>query len=264
MKNLFFLSGLARSGSTLLGSILNQNPDIHVSPTSPLMDLFCLTELDYRNMEIQYTYDKQSSVDNLHKVLASTFYQHIDKPYIIDKHRGWPKNVNQIKQYITNTPKIICTYRPVAENICSFLKLIEKDPDNSVDKDLRERGLELNRYNRAMMLWYNYSSDPYESLKYGLENYRENILIVNYDDIVNDVENQLARIYNFLEIPEYKHTFDNISNTCNEAKDIAWGFKGLHDIRSSISKTSNDPKIILGKDLFEFFTKFDNQLMLIE
>jgi sulfotransferase len=264
MQNLFFLSGLARSGSTLLGSILNQNPDIHVSPTSPLMDIFCLTELDYQKMDQQYTYDKQTTVNNLHKVLSSTFYQHIDKPYIIDKHRGWPRNVNQIKQYITDSPKIICTYRPIAEIICSFIKLMDKDPNNVIDKTLRERGLEINRYNRAMLLWYEYATDPYGSLKYGLENHRENILVVSYDDIVNDTINQIARIYKFLEVPEYTHTFDNINNTCNEAKDVAWGFEGLHDIRSSISKTSNDPKTVLGKDLYEFFVKQDNQLMLIE
>jgi hypothetical protein len=115
-----------------------------------------------------------------------------------------------------------------------------------------------------MLLWYEYATDPYESLMYGLENHRENILVISYDDIVNDTINQIARIYKFLEIPEYTHTFNDISNTCNEAKDVAWGFEGLHNIRSSISKTSNDPKTILGKDLFEFFTKFDNQLMLIE
>jgi|APGre2960657373_1045057.scaffolds.fasta_scaffold13880_4 sulfotransferase len=264
MKQLFFLSGLARSGSTLIGSILNQNPNIYVSPTSPLMDLFCLTEIDYQKMDQQYTYDKQTVVNNLHKVLASTFYQHIDKPYVMDKHRGWPKNINQIKQYITDSPKIICTYRPIAEIICSFIKLMDSDPNNVIDKTLRERGLEINRYNRAMLLWYEYATDPYESLKYGLENHRENILVISYDDIVNDVENQLVRIYGFLEIPEYTHTFDNISNTCNEAKDTAWGFEGLHDIRSSISKTSNDPKTVLGKDLYEFFVKQDNQLMLIE
>ena len=170
----------------------------------------------------------------------------------------------QIKQYITDTPKIICTWRPIAENICSFLKLIEKDPNNSVDKDLRERGLEINRYNRAMMLWYNYSNDPYESLKFGLENYRKNILIVNYDDIVNNIENELTRIYNFLEIPHFTHTFNNITNTCSEVKDAAWGFEGLHNIRSTISKTSDDPKKVLGKELYDFFTGHDNELMLIE
>lgn len=264
MKHLFFLSGIARSGSTLIGSILNQNPDIYVSPTSPLMDLFCYTELDYQKVDVQYTFDKQTTMFNLHKVLANTFYEHIDKPYVIDKHRGWPKNINQIKQFITNNPKIICTYRPLPESITSFLKLMDKDPNNVVDRELRERGLEINRYNRAMMLWYNYSNDPYESLKFGLENFRENILVVKYDDIINDVENQLSRIYNFLEIPNYTHTFDNITNTCSEVKDVAWGFEGLHDIRSTISKTSDDARNVLGKELFEFFTKLDNELMLIE
>ncbi len=265
MKQLFFLSGAARSGSTLLGSILNQNPDIYVSPTSPLMDLYCLTEQDYTRMDIQYTFDKTTTLSNLHKSLATTFYQHIDKPYVFDKHRGWPRNIEQIKKYITPEPKIICTYRPVAENICSFLKLIRNDPNNSVDKDLSMRGLELTTYNRAMMLWYKYSNDPYEALKYGLEHHRKNLLIVNYDDIINNVENELHRIYKFLNIPEYSgHTFDNITNTCSESKDEAWGFEGLHDIRPSISKTSDDPRSILSKDLYKFFEDIDNQLMLIE
>jgi sulfotransferase len=263
MKNLFFLSGLARSGSTLLGSILNQNPDIHVSPTSPLMDLFCLTELDYTKMETQYTYDKQSSIDNLHKVLAPTFYQHIDKPYIIDKHRGWPRNTHQIKKYITDNPKIICTYRPMPEVCTSFLKLMKQDPNNMIDMKLRERGLEINTYNRAMTLWYEASNDPYNSLKHGLENYRENILIVNYHDIVNNIEDELTKIYNFLEIPHFKHSFSNIENTCAEAKDVEWGFEGLHNIRSTLSKTSDDPQKVLGKEIYKFYNDLDNQLPLI-
>jgi sulfotransferase len=264
MQQMFFLSGIARSGSTLLGSILNQNPDIFVSPTSPLMDIFCLTEEAYNKMETQYTFDKDATLSNLQNSLADNFYANIDKPIIIDKHRGWPRNVNQIKKYITDNPKIICTYRPIAENICSFLKLINKDPNNSVDRELRQLGLECNTYNRAMKLWYNYSNDPYESLKYGLEHHRENLLIVNYDDIINDIDNQMKRIYNFIEIPEYKHSFTTISNTCGEQKDDAWGFKDLHVIRNTITKTSDDPARILGKDLMKFFSDIDDQLMLVE
>lgn len=263
MKNLFFLSGLARSGSTLLGSILNQNPEIHVSPTSPLLDLFCLTEMDYVRMEEQYTYDKQSCIDNLHKVLSSTFYQHIKAPYVIDKHRGWPKNIDQIKKYITDNPKIICTYRPMVEICTSFLKLMNKDPNNIVDRGLKEKGLETNTYNRAMSLWYEYATDPYYSFKYGLENHRENILIVNYDDIVNDTENQLNRIYSFLEIPNFNHTFTDIKNTCAESKDVVWGFKGLHDIRDTLNKTSDDPREVLSKEIYNFYNKLDNELPLI-
>ena len=263
MKQLFFLSGIARSGSTLLGSLLNQNPDIYVTPTSPVLDIFCLTEEVYNKVEVQYTFDKKTTLNNLQYHIPKSFYANINKPYVIDKHRGWPRNVNQIKAHITDNPKIICTYRPIAENICSFLKLIEKDPNNSVDRELKELGLPCDTYHRAMKLWYNYSNDPYESLKYGLEHHRENLLIVNYDDIISDIDNQMKRIYNFLEIPEYQHSYTNISNTCGEQKDDAWGFNNLHDIRDTITKTSNNPAEILSKDLLEFFNNIDNQLLLV-
>jgi hypothetical protein len=231
-----------------------------VSPTSPLIDLFILTANSYESKESQYTFDRQTTIDNLHKVLASTFYQHIDKPYIIDKHRMWPKNVKQIDKHIQKNPKIICTYRPMAEVYTSFLKLINNDPNNDIDKRLRDRALEMNTYNRAITLWYDYGNDPYDSFKYALENHRENILAINYHDIVNDIENQLIRIYDFLEIPHYTHSFSNITNTCAESKDAAWGFKGLHDIRSTLIKTSDDPRKVLGEELYEFFNNLDKQL----
>ena len=36
-KTYFFLSGLPRSGTTLLGAILEQNPNIYVGATSPVL-----------------------------------------------------------------------------------------------------------------------------------------------------------------------------------------------------------------------------------
>ena len=39
MKKLYFLSGLPRSGSTVLAGILNQHPDVHASSTSGLLDM---------------------------------------------------------------------------------------------------------------------------------------------------------------------------------------------------------------------------------
>jgi sulfotransferase len=39
MKQFYFLSGLPRSGSTVLAAILNQHPDMHTSSTSGLLDM---------------------------------------------------------------------------------------------------------------------------------------------------------------------------------------------------------------------------------
>jgi len=59
MKTLFFLSGLPRSGSTLLGSLLNQHPEIYATPTSPLADLLCLLDTNFNHLDLQYTYEKE-------------------------------------------------------------------------------------------------------------------------------------------------------------------------------------------------------------
>ncbi len=259
----FFLSGIARSGSTLLGSILNQNPDIHVTPTSPLLDFFCLVETQLQKLDQQYTYDLDQISPNVHRSIAGSFYAHIDKPYIIDKHRGWPKNIDTVKRIITPKPRIICTHRHIAENIVSFLKLIRNDPDNSVDRTLTSRRIPLTTENRARLLWEEYSSDPFYSLKDGLENDPSCIHIVRYDDLTGNPTNALGDIYDFLGIPRYDgHVFTKIRNTCAESKDEAWGFRGLHDIKPAIEKTSDDALEILGPALYEVFDRIEQQLPL--
>ena len=260
MKTYYFLSGIARSGSTLLGSILNQNPDFYVSPTSPLLDLYCLTEESLHKLNNQYTFDLNAISPNIHKSLHTSYYSNIDKQFIFDKHRGWPRNINTIKQIITPNPKVICTYRPIAENIVSFLKLVNNDPDNFVDRDLKKNYIPINTKNRAMWIWNNYSSDPFYSMVHGLQHNRKHIHVVNYHDLIKDPQEQLGQIYNFLDLNFFnQHTFDNINNTCAE-NDSNWGMKDLHTLRPNLAKTSDDPIEILGEELFEHFYKIDLQL----
>ena len=261
MKTYFFLSGIARSGSTLLGSILNQNPDFYVSPTSPLLDLYCMVEESIQKLNKQYTYDQETVGPNIHKGLHHLFYKNIKQPYIFDKHRGWPKNIGTVKEIITLNPKIIATVRPIAENIVSFLKLMKNDPGNIIDKQLTEKGYQLNTKNRALCLWHNYSSDPFNSLKHGLETNPECIQLVHYKDLILNPQQELKKIYDFLELEPYNHVFKDIKNTCSEKKDDEWGFKDLHNIRGSLSITSNDPLEVLGQELFDYFAEIDTTLI---
>ena len=59
MKTLYFLGGLPRSGSTLLGSLLNQHSEIYVSPTSPLGDVVSGIEKIFNEVDIQFTFDRK-------------------------------------------------------------------------------------------------------------------------------------------------------------------------------------------------------------
>jgi hypothetical protein len=108
-----------------------------------------------------------------------------------------------------------------------------------------------------MELWESYIRDPWESLQIGMKNYKENLYFVQYDDLVQSPQDTINKIYDFLEINRYDHTFDSITNTCGEAKDTAWGLKDLHTIRGKLEKTSDSAQEVLGENLCKYFSQFD-------
>lgn len=256
---MFFLSGLPRSGSTLLGSILSQHPDVHVTPTSPLSDLLCLIDENFSRLDVQYTYDKENIVYNTYTSILSNFYNHIPKGHVIDKHRAWSRNVKSLETFLDEEPKIICTNRRISEIISSYIILINKNnqENNFVDDFLRKTGKEITLENRVETLWKNYVSDPYESTVYGLTHHRNNIHVVNYDDLMKDPQECLNQIYDFLQLDSHEHDFNNILNTCAEEKDAAWGLENLHKIRSVLKRTSPPPEEIIGKEYTDLFDKFN-------
>lgn len=262
MKKMFFMSGLQRSGSTLIGSLISQNPDFYVSPTSPLMDYLCHSERLINSLTENYTFDGREVNKSMSKLAFEGFYSHVDKKFIVDKHRGWTRNARTIEKISGTNPKIIATYRPISENVCSFIKLAEKDKNNKLDEDLRNNNLEINNRNRALYIWKNWTSEIYDSLKYGLDNNKDNIHVMHYNDIVNQPQKELDKMYDFLQVERYdRHYFENIQNSLSEQKDEVWGFKGLHDIRSDkINNESIPPSELLDKDIIMEFEKLDNAL----
>lgn len=260
MKNLYFLAGLPRAGSTLTGSILGANPSITVTPTSPLLDLLCYTNESFDKLNEKYTYDSKTVIANVYKGIVKSFFENITTPIVIDKHRGHPRNVIPLKMFVTPNPKIICTVRPIPEVIASYIKLIEKNKqeNNFVDNSLRNKRIPVNISNRAKCLWEEYISDPYQSMVHGIKNHRDNLHIVEYDSITKNPVETLKGIYEFLELPFYEgHQFDNIHNHCAEEKDAAWGLENLHKIRPKLEKTSTPPEEILGPFLTDYYAQFN-------
>lgn len=258
MKTLFFLSGLPRSGSTLLGSILSQHPKLQATPTSPLADLLCLIDEAFSKLDIQYTYDKQNITYNTYNSILENFYNHIDKPYILDKHRGWCRNVSSIEKFLNQKPKIIATNRRISEVISSYIILIEKNQsDNFIDFHLKGEGKEITTNSRIECIWKNYVSDPYESLVYGLTHNPQNIHLVDYSELTQNPKETIEKIYQFLEIESHQHDFSNILNTCAEDKDDAWGIENLHKIRSKLQRISPPPEEVIGEENVKLYDKFN-------
>lgn len=259
MKTLYFLGGLPRSGSTLLGSLLNQHPDIYVSPTSPLGDVVSDIEKSFNRLDEQFTFDRQNISYNVYSSVLANFYNHIPKPIVLDKHRFWGKNLDTVQQFLSNEPKIVATYRSIPEVLTSYISLIERSKhyDNFIDNHLREDNLPITNNNRAECIWRYYVSPSYESMVYGIKKYPEWIHLVEYNSLVNNPTEELNKIYEFLKIPPHENQLNNIENACGEQKDDMWGLRGLHDIRPNLSKISQNPIDVIGEENVKLYSKFD-------
>lgn len=253
-----FLSGLPRTGSTLLGSVLNQNPSIFATPTSPLYALLSETNDTLNLLGLQYTFDEKRIADSVYRDVIKSFYPNDREfPIVFDKHRGWPKRVDAIREFIDPDPKVICTVRPIAEIIASYITLADKDADNFIDNHLKRDGVEVTNEARAMLLWTEYLRTPYECMTVGMKLHPDSLLLVEYDDLVFDTTKTLERVYGFCGLEPYEHDTSHIKNTCAEAKDEAWGMKGLHDIRPKLKRMSVNPLAYLPQSAVDYFTQFD-------
>ena len=194
------MAGLPRSGSTLLKSILDQNPNIHANPVSPVMELMYHTEEYLKQSEQYLGYPKPQ---NAYKIISSyieNYYYEREEEIIIDHCRAWPNNIERIKTYITPNPKIICPVRDISEILTSFITMVHRNPDqvSFIDQHLIEKGVTVDDDNRCQYLM---SDDGIvEQALWSLsqafvKNDTRHLLIVEYNDLVNTPEETMRRIY---------------------------------------------------------------------
>ena len=84
------ISGLPRSGSTLLCNLLNMNPKFHATATSPVIDVVNNMRSTFSHNVTFKTHDRPSQFDNMRKGIKGFidgFYY--DKEVVFDKCRGW-------------------------------------------------------------------------------------------------------------------------------------------------------------------------------
>jgi len=271
-KNYFFLSGLPRSGSTLLSAILGQNPNIYSGPSSPVLHAMINMEKMLSEDEFFKAYPKTQQAGEIIQNIINHYYSDIEEPIIIDKNRGWPAYLHYIKGYFGIEPKVLVPVRNMDEILASFIALHRRNDFyvdgkvNFIDEMLIKNDLELNDENRCTILANQGPiSISYQAILKGLEDgYERNMLFIEYNDLVNSTQETIKRVYDFLELEYYNHGFENIKNVNQENDGKTYGFKDMHEVRPIISKTSIDPNEILPKSIMqyckgaEFWRSIDN------
>ena len=264
------MAGLPRSGSTLLSSILNQNPKFYSGPSSPVLGAMYAMEENFTTNELYTGYPKPDQVREIIGSIPHHFYSDIEKPVVFDKNRAWTARVPYIEGYIGQQAKILVPVRRVDEILASVLTMIHRNPFqegqdriNFVDEYLVKTNTPINDYNRCMHL-INPDGIVYESLNAIMEgftqNVRDKIHFVDYNDMVSNPEKTMENIYDFLGEESYDHDFESISNIHRENDLMTYGLGDMHKVRSQIKKTSLSPTSVLPEEIIDLYNQTRTKL----
>jgi len=261
MKKYYFLAGLPRSGNTVLSSILNQNDKIYCSPLSPISDILWSYEQSLQNSE-HLKMNSNKNVIDVGQGIVTNYYKNIKKEIIIDREKNWAAlgNLELIKKYINKNPKIIFTVRPTIEILNSFINLL--DEDSYLDEDMIKYGWTYKKYLSKNDNRCDFLMRPGGQIDLSLSclnqvldlNNKDNFCVVEYNSLVENPKETMSKIYNFLEISNYEHDFNNITKT-EEVFNPTLGLpENLHNVRKKISKTSKDYKTVLSNYIIDKYS----------
>lgn len=259
MRSYYFMSGLPRAGSTLLSSILNQNPRIYSGPSSPVVSTMLTLENALANDELFRAFPKPEQAGKIISSVIENYYSDVDKPVIIDKNRSWVNRMHYIPGYFGIEPKILCPVRNMDEILTSFISMHRRNPFdtngkiNFLDEMLIKNNIPLNDENRCTLL-----SGPNGIVgqSYGgiqqaiMEGRQKQLHFIEYDDLMNNPEETMRKIYEFLNEEYFAHDFSKIENIHKEKDAEVYGLSDMHDVRNTLSKVSKDPKEVLPESIY--------------
>lgn len=244
-----FISGLPRSGSTLLAAILKQNPRFHAGMTSPVGTLFrgMLNQLG-AGSEFGSVVSTEQRRRLLRGIFDSYYAEQLDKEVIFDTNRMWCAHLPALMDQFPET-KVIACVRNVAWVMDSIERRYRANPYEitRLFNDDTERNTVYSRVDtlaqRNRLVGY-----PWAALKeafYG--EHAQSLLIVEYDFLAQVPHKVIPLIYQFLQEEPYSHDYSNVQYDAPEF-DAPLGVHGLHKVRPKVEL--QDRATILPPDLF--------------
>jgi sulfotransferase len=256
MRDIFFMSGLPRSGSTLLMNLLAQHQDVFATPTSGLCQLLNGVKNGWHGIT-EHTADKNAGDSkNLHRVLKSILYSYhnTDKPIIVDKCRAWGANIELIEEITGKKAKIIAPVRDLAEIAASFECLYRKGshtyPMIPNAMNTEQRVLHWTSGIGEIGSSYTVLRDVFQR---GLG---DRVCMIDYDYLTNNPENIMNVIWTFFGLNHPNHDFKNVINQTPE-DDSIYQYVDLHKIRKSVEPIPKKAKDIIGENMVSLFDGYE-------
>jgi sulfotransferase len=250
MKSYYFISGLPRSGSTLLSAILKQNPDFYADIASPVQGLTgnSIDVITSGENNLNITEDQRK---NLMYGVFDGYYKHIEKPVIFDSCRGWTKKTPFLKALFPYT-KILCPVRDIVSILNSFEVLFNKN--YFYTKQINEKIFSENLFIRIQELFQREIINYYSFLLEGYALNPKMIMLIDYENLCKTPEKTMRKVYEFLERPYYSHDFENVEYS-NENFDKSCNLKDLHTVKKKVEY--NPPRCILPPEIVQKYNEMN-------
>jgi sulfotransferase len=245
---LHFISGLPRSGSTLLSAILRQNPRLHAGMTSPVGSLVSamLRHTSQENEAAVFIGDEQRQ-DILAGIFNAYYRKQLERQLVFDTNRLWCSKMPLLATLFPGCRVIACV-RHVPWIVDSLERLVRKnklEPSKIFNFDAggtvysRVEGLGTGN---GMI---GYAWNALREAFYGEESGR--LMLLTYETLTTDPARALHAVYEFIGEPRFAHDFENIEFEAGEF-DRRMGSKGLHTVGRAVRP--QERATILPPDLF--------------
>jgi len=254
-KQMIFMSGLPRSGSTLLCNILAQNPEIFTSATSSLIDVVTSIKNGWNQLAGMRAMSIEKSNQHLKNALLSLlygYYANQQESVIIDKSRGWLAFIPTIEAITGQKAKIIVTVRDLRGVMASVEKLYRKTDALSVVPGQLQYPQHFINVQTRVTFWAdgrNLVGSCLNLIRAAQEQHLgDRMHFVDYKYLCQAPKATLEGIYNFIEQPNFVHDFDNVQQFTTE-DDRVHGWFELHTIRPKVEYPPQDFNDVLGQSL---------------
>jgi len=201
------ISGLPRSGSTLLAAILRQNPCFHASISTPLADLVAnlIREMSAHEGGLLISSGQR---ERMVRALIGAYYSDTNGRLVFDTSRRWCSMLPLLSELFPDA-RVICCVRSPAWIIDSVERAIHRNPLLAS----RMFGHEItNVYQRTEKMIKDFLIAPAVG---GLRQawfgeHAGRLIAIRYDSLVRDPSGVIDALYRELREPRFEHDFDSL------------------------------------------------------
>lgn len=256
---LHFISGLPRSGSTLLCNILAQNPRFHATATSGILEMLFQVRNGWDKVIEFRAMDDRRSLAAKQRVLAgmlSSYFADVNRPVVFDKSRGWLAHLEMAEALLGYKPKVLVPVRDVRDVLASFERLYRQTSALAQTPDEASNYLDYQQIGNRLGTWaaaggpvgmaYNRITDALD------RGWKPQMHFVRYEMLTAQPVETMAAIYRFLGEEPYLHDFGNVEQVTAE-DDRVYGFANLHTIRQRVQPQPPVWPSVLGSHADKYF-----------